>query len=159
MAGFGAPISGRFCAPDDSVTGANANYARIHGHLPKILVDGDEVELCDIYDAARDFIHLKIWRSSQGFSALAMQGSNSAELLMSNRKFEADSRAVLVAKGNQFAGALAAGFNPRDYRIVLGLIRREAGDIPFFSRLTLMRAAERIVGRGLRTAFTVIAVQ
>jgi uncharacterized protein (TIGR04141 family) len=141
------------------VTQANANYAKIHGHQPKIYVDGDEVELCDIYDVAKDFIHLKIWRSSQGFSALAMQGANSAELLLGNRKFEADSRLCLTGKGNQFAGALPAGFNPRDYRIVLGLIRREAGEIPFFSRLTLMRAAERIIGRGLRAAFTVIAVQ
>ena len=61
--------------------------------------------------------------------------------------------------GNQYANVLPDQFNPREYRIVVGLIRREAGDIPFFSRLTLMRAAERIEGKALRAAFVSIAVQ
>ena len=61
--------------------------------------------------------------------------------------------------GNQFLGALSDGFNPRDYRLVVGLIRREAGDILFFSRLTLMRAAERSEGKALRVAFVTVPVR
>jgi hypothetical protein len=61
--------------------------------------------------------------------------------------------------GGQYAGVLPDEFNPREYRVVVGLIRKEAGDIPFFSRLTLMRAAERVAGKALRVAFVVIPVQ
>jgi len=88
-----------------------------------------------------------------------MQASNAAELLLGNKQFLADSRALLQGMGNQYADVLPDGFNPREYRIIVGLIRKEAGDIPFFSRLTLMRAAERIEGKALRTAFVVIPVQ
>jgi uncharacterized protein (TIGR04141 family) len=124
-----------------------------------IYVDGAEVELCDIYDVRKDLIHLKIWRGSQGFSALAMQASNAAELLLGDKQFLVESRALLKGMGTQYSDVLPDGFNPRDYRVVVGLIRKEAGEIPFFSGLTLMRAAERIEGRALRAAFVVIPVQ
>jgi uncharacterized protein (TIGR04141 family) len=141
------------------VTAANPNYARIHQNGYQIFVGGREVELCDIYDIARDFIHLKIWRSSQGFSALAMQAANAAELLLISQQFVQDGRASIESMGNNFHNCLPDGFNPRQYRIVLGLIREEAGDIPFFSRLTLMRAGQRIERHGLRAAFRVVPVQ
>jgi uncharacterized protein (TIGR04141 family) len=133
--------------------------AKVHQCGTQIYVGGNEVELCDIYDLSKDFLHLKSWRGSQGFSALSMQASNAAELLVSDRGFLSDSRALLTGMGNQYANVLPDQFNPREYRIVVGLIRREAGDIPFFSRLTLMRAAERIEGKALRAAFVSIAVQ
>ena len=49
---------------------------------------------------------------------------------------------------------LNALYYPRHYRIVTGPIRQEAGDIPFFSRLT-----QRIERRGLQTVFQLIPVQ
>lgn len=130
--------------------------ARVHQCGVDIRVGGDIVELCDIYDVSKDLIHLKIWRSSQGFSALAMQAANAAELLVSDKTFLRDARRLLEGRGNQFRGILQDDFKPRDYRIVIGLIRKEAGEIPFFSRLTLMRAAERVTGKALRVAFVVI---
>jgi uncharacterized protein (TIGR04141 family) len=133
--------------------------ARVHQCGVDIRVGGDIVELCDIYDVSKDLIHLKIWRSSQGFSALAMQAATAAELLVSDKTFLRDARRLLEGRGNQFRGILQDDFNPRDYRIVIGLIRKEAGEIPFFSRLTLMRAAERVTGKALRVVFVVIPVQ
>jgi uncharacterized protein (TIGR04141 family) len=88
-----------------------------------------------------------------------MQAANAAELLVSDKTFLRDARRLLEGRGNQFRGILQDDFNPRDYRIVIGLIRKEAGEIPFFSRLTLMRAAERVTGKALRVAFVVIPVQ
>src|SRR5437588_7773452 len=52
--------------------------AKVHQCGTRIYVAGNEVELCDIYTVNKDFIHLKIWRGSQGFSALAMQAGNAA---------------------------------------------------------------------------------
>lgn len=142
------------------LTDSNPNaMAKIHGSKHKVYVGDVEVELCDIYNVCKDFIHLKIWRGSQGFSALAMQAANSAELLLSDKQFLSDCRALVEGMGNQYSGVLPDAFNPRDYRIVFGLIRKEGGDIPFFSRLTLMRAAERIVGKALRASFAIIPVQ
>jgi uncharacterized protein (TIGR04141 family) len=69
--------------------------AKIHQCGQNIYVDGAEVELCDIYDVRKDLIHLKIWRGSQGFSALAMQASNAAELLLGDKQFLVESRALL----------------------------------------------------------------
>jgi uncharacterized protein (TIGR04141 family) len=144
----------------DRVTAAHPDtMAKIHQCGTNTYAAGNPVELCDIYDVAKDFVHLKIWRGSQGFSALAMQAANAAELLVSDRPFLTESRNLLEGMGNQYAGVLPDNFNPREYRVVVGLIRREAGDIPFFSLLTLMRAAERLVGKALRVAFVVIPVR
>lgn len=118
------------------LTGNNPRMAKVHQCGQKVSVEGVEVEFCDIYDLDKDFIHLKIWRASQGFSALAMQASNAAELLLNNRAFLAECRGLLQGLGNQFTDVLPDDFNPREYRIVIGLIRKAAREIPFFSRLT-----------------------
>ncbi len=136
----------------------NPNYARIHQCGREVRFGGEAVELCDVYDVNRDFIHLKVWTSSQTFSALAMQASNASEFL-TDRQFVADSRALIQHVKPQFANCLPDNFQPRDYRIVFGLIRRQAGSIPFFSRLTLMRAAQRVKTHFLRAAFVQIPVQ
>ena len=89
----------------------------------------------------------------------SLDAGNAAELLVSDKTFLSDARDLLEGMGGQYAGVLPDEFNPREYRVVVGLIRKEAGDIPFFSRLTLMRAAERVAGKALRVAFVVIPVQ
>lgn len=140
------------------ICNGNANYAKIHKCGHDVSFGGNVVELCDVYDVNRNFIHLKVWSSSQTFSALAMQGTNASEFLTDNQ-FVRDSRGLIQHVKPQFAGALPDDFQPRDYRVVFGLIRRQAGTIPFFSRLTLMRAAQRVRNHFFQVAFVQIPVQ
>jgi len=47
----------------ERLTDSNLNtMAKVHQCGRQVRVDGNEVELCDIYDVSKDFIHLKIWR-------------------------------------------------------------------------------------------------
>jgi uncharacterized protein (TIGR04141 family) len=144
----------RICNPN---TG-NADYAKIHKCGKEVKFGGNVVELCDVYDTAKDFIHLKVWSSSQTFSALSMQAANASEFL-TDRQFAIDSRKLILHVKPHFAGCLPDNYDPREYRIVFGLIRRQAGSIPFFSRLTLMRAAQRVKTHWFRAAFVQIPVQ
>jgi len=129
-------------------------------HLAKkFRVKGHEVEPCDVFVRGGYFGHVKIWSSSQAFSALMKQGGNSAEIIQREEMFRRDVASYLDAQPGKKGEIDASDFAASKYCVCFLLVRKERGAIPFFSKLSLYRTGERIIGRGFRVAYRQINVK
>jgi uncharacterized protein (TIGR04141 family) len=104
-----------------------------------------KIEFCDLYTQDGKLIHLKRYSGSSALSHLFNQGMNSAKVMKSDLDF--------VQKVNEELPAshrlpIEQPINPRDYEVVFGIISATAEDLPdklpFFSKISLMRAMEDI---------------
>jgi len=112
-------------------------------------VDGDPIELCDLYASGRrQFIHVKRWRASSTLSHLFAQGRVSTEAFLSDEKFRRDARKLLEGHASSLAAHVPSSQpDPSEYRVVFAIIKAGQGwkrSLPFFSQLGLVRAAESI---------------
>jgi uncharacterized protein (TIGR04141 family) len=116
--------------------------------LPRI--DGDRIELCDLYESSsRSFVHVKWWKSSQKLSHLFGQAKVSAEAFLSDREFRAEARALLKKQASTLATHIPdARPDSTKYRVVFAIIKGgQQGwrtSLPFFSKLHLVRSAESL---------------
>jgi uncharacterized protein (TIGR04141 family) len=117
-------------------------------HTKDFIVNGDQVELCDILSGGRQLVHVKRWESSKTFSHLLRQGAVSAETLLripAARKHLRDNAA-------RNAQAINRSFPAANYR-------PDRLDLPFFTRLSLMREAEQIRNQGYGVAYQRIPIR
>ncbi|WP_460927652.1 DUF6119 family protein [Pseudomonas sp. MC6] len=122
------------------------------------------IEPCDFLSNARQFIHLKDGHSSGPISHLWSQGVVSAEALVSDADFRKKLRRV-VSTRRRPALALLPAINGRvaraDYTVVYGVMRKPYRngdlDLPFFSKVSLQAAVDRIEQLDIPVALEIIA--
>lgn len=119
----------------------------------------NRVEFCDLYAQNGDIIHVKRYGGSSVLSHLFAQGTTSGELFRTQSDFRA-----LVNDKLPDSHKIADHLTPPDrdeYRVVYAIIsdQRSADlTIPFFSRLNLRSAANRLGAFGYRVAITKVPV-
>jgi uncharacterized protein (TIGR04141 family) len=113
------------------------------------------VEPCDLLSTRRHIIHVKPRKSgSAPLSHLFAQAVVSAECLLGEPMFRDKFRALLQKHAPTFAPLLNDPIRARDFPIVLALITDQAGtgyparELPFFSKLSLRLAVQRIHNMG-----------
>ena len=112
----------------------------------------DKVEFCDLYGKGREIVHVKHYGASNVLGHLFNQGVVSGELLKKEKKYS-----TLVDE--KLPGSHKMKFTdslPRDvsgYTIVFGIISKSPKKklhIPFFAKVALKNAHERLMGLGYR---------
>lgn len=121
------------------------------------------LEPCDFFSSAKQFIHLKDGHSSGPISHLWMQGVVSAEAFGSDKKFRADLRKTVQSLPGGFEKFLPDGRSEpvrSEFEIVFGVMRQPYKDgtlgLPFFSQVSLMAAADRLKQLGFPVALNLI---
>lgn len=122
------------------------------------------LEVCDFFSKDKKFIHLKDGHSSGPISHLWAQGVVSAEAFVSDAGFRKGLRAKVRSLGGGFETLLPKSTEKvtRDsYGIVYGVMRKPYADgslgLPFFSKVSLQAAAERIAQFGIPLSIELIA--
>ncbi len=137
----------------------NAAFALMDQKLIKYGGPRSGVEFCDIFTTGRDIIHVKRYGQSKVFSHFFSQGTVSAELFHTQSEFR---HTVNDTLPDTHKIADPRKVPDRDeYRIVFGIVSDAAGStlsIPFFSRLNLRAASNRLIGYGYRVALSKISV-
>lgn len=121
------------------------------------------LEPCDFFSEKKQFIHLKDGHSSGPISHLWMQGVVSAEAFISDKKFRQDLRKTVKRLKPGFEDKLPkASQDPerRDYEVVFGIMRQPYKDgsigLPFFSKVSLRAAVERLKQLGFPVSIHII---
>jgi uncharacterized protein (TIGR04141 family) len=121
------------------------------------------LEPCDFLSDKREFIHLKDGHSSGPISHLWMQGVVSGDAFAMDKKFRRDLRSKVKKLRPGFEKHLPDGRSApirSDYTIVYGIMREPLKDgsvnLPFFSMVSLMTAAERLQQMGYKVAINII---
>lgn len=122
-----------------------------------------QVEPCDFFSSDRQFIHLKDGHSSGPISHLWSQGVVSAEAFVSDKDYRKKLRDNVRAKNSAFARLLPRGAESVDresYTVVYGIMRKPYADgtlgLPFFSKVSLQAAVERIQQFGIPVALELV---
>lgn len=121
------------------------------------------LEPCDFLSNNKQFIHLKDGNSSGPISHLWSQGVVSAEAFVSDADFRKKLRAKVKSLGRGFESHLPKSTDRvvrEDYQVVYGIMRKPYADgsigLPFFSKVSLQAAAERIGQLGIPIAIELI---
>ena len=121
------------------------------------------LEPCDFLSNTKQFIHLKDGSSSGPISHLWSQGVVSAEAFVSDPEFRKKLRAKVRSLGGGFETQLPKSGERvvRDqYTIIYGIMRKPYADgtlgLPFFSKVSLQAALERIAQFGIPVALELI---
>jgi uncharacterized protein (TIGR04141 family) len=122
------------------------------------------LEACDFFSKDKKFIHLKDGHSSGPISHLWSQGVVSADAFVTDAGFRKRLRAKIRSLGGGFEALLPKSTEKvtRDsYGIVYGIMRKPYADgtlgLPFFSKVSLQAAAERISQFGIPLSIELIA--
>nr|WP_210297431.1 TIGR04141 family sporadically distributed protein [Bradyrhizobium sp. 2S1]MCK7664921.1 TIGR04141 family sporadically distributed protein [Bradyrhizobium sp. 2S1] len=122
------------------------------------------LEVCDFFSRDKNFIHLKDGHSSGPISHLWAQGVVSADAFVTDAGFRTRLRAKVRSLGGGFEALLpkSAEKVTRDsYGVVYGVMRKPYADgtlgLPFFSKVSLQAAAERIAQFGIPLSIELIA--
>lgn len=121
------------------------------------------LEACDFFSMDRKFIHLKDGHSSGPISHLWSQGVVSADAFVTDAGFRKRLRAKVRSFGRGFESLLPKSAEKviRDrYGVVYGIMRKPYADgtlgLPFFSKVSLQAAAERIAQFGIPLSIELI---
>lgn len=124
-------------------------------HLPGAV---SPVEPCDLYRRPREFIHVKRYGGSSLLSHLFNQGLVSGELFKMDKVF----RELLNEKLPNSHKIQYVDTQPKqnEYKIVYAIISEYGEDlsIPFFSKITLHHAVNRLTAIGFKVEIAKIAV-
>jgi uncharacterized protein (TIGR04141 family) len=110
------------------------------------------LEFCDLFNRQREMIHVKRYAGSGVMSHLFSQGGNAAEALLLDAEFRTKVRKVLPTSHRSLVPARK--IDPAAFKVIYGIIGRPlsgktlAQGLPFFSRVTLRRVAQRLVAAG-----------
>ncbi|VVP88420.1 hypothetical protein PS941_01440 [Pseudomonas fluorescens] len=122
------------------------------------------IEPCDFFSDAKQFIHLKDGHSSGPISHLWAQGVVSAEALVSDPDFRKKLREVVKARRRSVLTLLPvvdARVRRSEYTVVYGIMRKPYRngdlDLPFFSKVSLQAAVDRIDQLDIPVALEIIA--
>lgn len=122
------------------------------------------IEPCDFFSDAKQFIHLKDGHSSGPISHLWAQGVVSAEALVSDADFRKKLRVVVQERRRSMLALLPiadARVRRSDYTVVYGIMRKPYRngdlDLPFFSKVSLQATVDRIDQLDIPVALEIIA--
>ncbi len=106
-----------------------------------------QMEFCDLFTKDRKLLHIKRYAGSSVLSHLFSQGVNSARTFLSDVEFRRKVKETLPASHKFNAEEPPVS---RKYEIVFGIISETADylpdKLPFFSKITLMRAMQELEG-------------
>jgi uncharacterized protein (TIGR04141 family) len=141
------------------VCDGSAEFALMDQQLIKYGGPRSGIEFCDIYSRAKDIIHVKRYGQSKVFSHFFSQGTVSGELFYTQDDF----RHVVNDKLPETHKISDPKKVPdrNEYRVVFAIVSDAEGSrltIPFFSRLNLRAACNRLIGYGYRVAICKISV-
>ena len=132
--------------------------------IPPTGVKYANLEACDFFSKDKKFIHLKDGHSSGPISHLWSQGVVSADAFVTDAGFRQRLRAKVRSLGGGFETLLPKSTEKvaRDsYGVVYGIMRKPYADgtlgLPFFSKVSLQAAAERIAQFGIPLSIELIA--
>lgn len=117
-----------------------------------------QIEFCDVLSRTKDIIHIKRYGASSSLSHLFAQGTISGELFRSDSSFR---EAVNGKLKGEFRLIDTKAVPPVDeYRVVFAVISGSRKELwlPFFSRLNLINAQQRLQNWGYRVALSKIGV-
>lgn len=121
------------------------------------------LEPCDFLSMNGEFIHLKDGESSGPISHVWMQGLVSAEAFVSDAQFRKTLRSKVKSLGGGFEAQLPKSTERVDrtrFKVVYGIMRKPYADgsvgLPFFSKVSLQAAAQRVEQFGLAIAIELI---
>ncbi|MDZ5696696.1 TIGR04141 family sporadically distributed protein [Chelativorans sp. M5D2P16] len=121
------------------------------------------IEPCDFFSNNKKFIHLKDGHSSGPISHLWSQGVVSAEAFVSDAEFRKKLRSKVRSLGGGFEAHLPKSTDKlvrEDYGVIYGIMRKPYADgslgLPFFSKVSLQTAAERLAQFGIPLAIELI---
>jgi uncharacterized protein (TIGR04141 family) len=118
------------------------------------------IEVCDIFTADGQFVHIKPYKGSSTLSHLFSQGTISADLFQKDPGFRKKARTKIkslkssVAKMIPLSGDIDTG----DYEIVYAIIKKATSvspwqtSLPFFAQLNLRQAATLLRNRGYKVS-------
>jgi uncharacterized protein (TIGR04141 family) len=117
------------------------------------------VEPCDLYRAGKEFIHIKRYGASNLFSHLFNQGLVSAELFKRDEKFRQLLNDKLPDDHKLVNPAISP--EPNEYKVVYAVISEsdEPLNIPFFSKISLRHARQRLNDMGFPVELAKINVK
>jgi uncharacterized protein (TIGR04141 family) len=128
--------------------------------LVKVAGGGDPIELCDLFSASGQFIHVKKRHASSTLSHLFAQGRIAGQSFLRDGDLREKARTHLKDAGPAYQDLipLAGPVPASDFEVVFAIITKNAdglpGNLPFFSRLNLVNAAESLVADfGYRVSF------
>ncbi len=108
------------------------------------------IEFCDLYENSKRLVHVKRYAGSSEMSHLFAQGAVSAELFANDLEF----RKVLneqLPEGFKMSQVQVSP-NTSDYEVVYAIVtssqKKERPQLPFFSKVMLRSASERIKSLG-----------
>lgn len=138
---------------DRAVRDRPGERALLDADVSQVASERGPIEICDLFTARGEFVHVKRKTQSQRLSALFAQGRISAEVFRQDSDFRERVRAKLIARDAALAAVIpdpAVRFEPRAFEVVYAVItNRPAGfpaNLPFFSRLNLVRTWEFLSG-------------
>lgn len=145
---------------DKSETHYNRRVAALHSSQFS-LVDREiirhggphgQIEFCDLYSKDRDIVHLKRFSSSSTLSHLFSQAVVSGELLRSDATFRSKAN-LLLSEAHKIKNPNSE-LEVGQYRIIFGIIggHGSCSKLPFFSRVTLKNAYQRLRAFGYQVA-------
>lgn len=127
---------------------SSGHYALLDRKLIRYGRARDPVEFCDLLGRDGEIIHVKRYSGSSGLSHLFSQGLVSGELLLVDQNF----RDALKEKvpNTHWADCKLKSGRAKGRRITFAIVYRSTGDflLPFFSKISLRRAAQRLKGFG-----------
>lgn len=147
----------------------NTRTSLLYGYhlLDKRLVKSNRstssIELCDLLTENKQFIHVKHRKGgSAGLSHLFAQGSVAAEILLGDRDFRKAARKVLNTFGNDVREIVPLdNFRSSDYQVVFLILGDDVmtvkNNLPFFSKVNLVRAYDSLSQRGFSVKISAAA--
>jgi uncharacterized protein (TIGR04141 family) len=110
----------------------------------------NSIEICDLYNVNREFIHVKEGSSSAKLSHLFNQGFVSASAFLNDLNFRNDVSSKLTSQRN-LATTIGSILNPSKYTIVYRILKEgQSLILPFFSKLVLLEMYKKIKNMGYK---------
>jgi uncharacterized protein (TIGR04141 family) len=115
-------------------------------------VGRDRIEFCDLYSRSKQIIHVKKYRGSATLSHLFAQGVVSGELFCALSDFR-ESVNQYLSEPFRVANSTARPASD-EFEVVFGIISKSRAPLtlPFFSRVNLRNAAQRLTAFGYKVS-------
>jgi uncharacterized protein (TIGR04141 family) len=135
-----------------------ADLGMLHTDLAYSLEKRAKIEVCDIFTADRQFIHVKQKTKSATLSHLFAQGFVSLQGFLYEPRFRDETREKLESLNASLAALIPVDKvgDPQQFEVVYAIMTKPLTELPaglpFFSRLNLMKVGEQIRRVGCRVS-------